>query len=387
MVVNYEFLDEEPIENVITCLHYKVDKVVFFGYHDVVEKYRERTAVFLKKYCDVMSVVFHEVSATDLKSVLKTMRAEIAQEKGRGSKVYFDITGGEDLILFAFGMLSKEFGAPVHMFDIGKDRLIEPDPETKTGISKDIVERKIKLDLDMFIEMRGGVINRTLHKRIKNDDDGDFSEDISNIWKVARKHFDYWNPFSDFLRTNMVPDENLEVSEKTAIVTIELRESRTKLRSLSKLNAIIDDLAACGILTGVSHTAGEYRFCFKNQKIKECLWEGGSILELHTYESEKKNSDDCEVGVHLDWDGVIHTESETDVLNEIDVLSITGNIPTFISCKSGKMGSNQTLYALYELDTVAARFGGKYAKKELVTVHKPSDIYYDRATEMGIKIR
>lgn len=76
-----------------------------------------------------------------------------------------------------------------------------------------------------------------------------------------------------------------------------------------------------------------------------------------------------------------------DVLNEIDVLSLTGYVPTFISCKSGKMGAQQTLHALYELDTVAKRFGGKYAKKILVTVKELGDVYMERASEMGIEIK
>ena len=68
------------------------------------------------------------------------------------------------------------------------------------------------------------------------------------------------------------------------------------------------------------------------------------------------------MGVHIDWDGIIKKPGE-DVLNEIDVLSIKGNIPTFISCKSGKLESEVALHALYEFDTVASRFGGKYSKK------------------------
>ena len=99
------------------------------------------------------------------------------------------------------------------------------------------------------------------------------------------------------------------------------------------------------------------------------------------------NSDDCKVGVHLDWDGVIHEKPGEDVLNEIDVLSLKGYIPTFISCKSGRMDSHQSLHALYELDTVARRFGGKYAKKVLVTSEKLRPMYVERAEEMGIVLR
>lgn len=48
---------------------------------------------------------------------------------------------------------------------------------------------------------------------------------------------------------------------------------------------------------------------------------------------ERKKADDCMVGVHLDWDGVIYNHSLKDTLNEIDVLSLRGVIPTFISFK------------------------------------------------------
>ena len=117
------------------------------------------------------------------------------------------------------------------------------------------------------------------------------------------------------------------------------------------------------------------------------LWEGGSVLELHTYQLERKDADDCRVGVHLDWDGVVHEMLGEDVINEVDVLTLKGNIPTFISCKSGKMTPQQSLHALYELDAVTKRFGGKYAKKVLVTANDLGAIYLERAKEMGIEVR
>lgn len=387
MVVNFEFLGNEPIENVITCMHFKVDKVVYFGYHDVVQSRRACTENFLKKYCGVQNVVFHELSRNDLQSVLKTMRTEIQHERGQGAKVYFDITGGESLILVAFGMLSKEFESPMHVFDVPSDKLIELDEGAKASISKDVEAQKVELSLDRFIEMKGGVINWGLHKNIKEDGDDEFIDDVSKIWQVAKKYIDYWNPFSDFLRANMVPDANMQVSKRAQTVLNALTASTTKLKTVNKLNSIVDDLAAEGILLDVEHTNGRYRFRFKNQSIKECLWEGGSILELHTFQKQKKDSDDCRVGVHLDWDGVIHQIPGADVLNEIDVLSITGNVPTFISCKSGKVGANQTLHALYELDAVTRRFGGKYAKKILVSAKTLGDVYLERAVEMGIEVQ
>lgn len=387
MVVVYEFFGKEPIENVITSMHFKVDKVVYFGYHNALQDRREYTKNFLTKYCKVETVVFHELSGKDLQSVLKTMRREIQNERGNGSKVYFDITGGESLILVAFGMLSREFESPMHMYDVPSDKLIELDDGAMASISKDVAPQKVELTVELFVEMNGGGINWYLHKNTKDDDDDEFVADISKIWMVAKKYNDYWNPFSQFLQEHMVSGEGLQVSENVKTVLEALGASNNKLKNVKKLNSIVDDLAAEKILLDVRHTNGEYCFRFKNQSIKDCLCDCGRILELHTFLEEKKNSDHCMVGVHLDWDGVIHPQTGEDVLNEIDVLSISGNVPTFISCKNGRMENRETLNALYELDTVAKRIGGKYAKKVLVSRQKLEDVYLLRAEEMGIEVR
>lgn len=48
MIVNIEFLDREPVENVISGLHFKFDKTIFFGFADVIEEKKEITKNFLK---------------------------------------------------------------------------------------------------------------------------------------------------------------------------------------------------------------------------------------------------------------------------------------------------------------------------------------------------
>lgn len=388
MTVNFEFLGHEPIENVITCMNYKMDKVVYFGYDDVIREQRKNTEDFLKKYCEVQTVSFFTMSHNDLKSILKTMRAEIKRELDRKNRIYFDITGGESMILVAFGILSKEFDTPMHTYNIEKNQLIELNEGSKIQISKDGEARKVQLTLDLLIEMRGGKINYNLHKGLKTNSDEEFSRDVQQIYQVAKKHWNLWNSFSDFLRSSMYTvSENLTVSKPAFAVIQDLSEDNSKLRKVTDLNQMLDELAAIGVLYDVEHSKERYAFRYKNQKIKDCLWEGGSILEMHTYQQESKISDECSVGVHLDWDGIIHQQSGIDVVNEIDVLSLKGNIPTFISCKSGKMGPQQALHALYELDTVTRRFGGKYAKMVLVTANGLVGAYQKRAEEMGIEVR
>ena len=127
-----------------------------------------------------------------------------------------------------------------------------------------------------------------------------------------------------------------------------------------------------------------YKFRYKNSSIKQLFWDSGSILEMYTFlmETRRDGITDCRVGVHIDWDGVVHNDGSRDVLNEIDVMSIEKNRPTFISCKIGSVDQ----MALYELETVANRFGGKYARKVLATAQPLSPAHMQRAVEMGIEV-
>jgi O-antigen/teichoic acid export membrane protein len=82
------------------------------------------------------------------------------------------------------------------------------------------------------------------------------------------------------------------------------------------------------------------------------------------------------IGAVIDWNGEKKPEEKEayaeqyrmymnatyDTINEIDVILMHNVVPTFISCKSGRVDSK----ALHELQTVTSRFGGKYAKKAIV---------------------
>ncbi len=383
MNVNVEFLDREPIENMITSLHFCLDKIVFFGYHDEIIRQKEQTRKFLRDVCGVADVSFFAVSQTSLKDVLKVMREQIGKEYSQGSTVYFDLTGGESLILVAIGMLAKEFDAPLHQYLIKQDRLVELTPENVHQISRDVKRQEIRLNLDQYISMQGGEINHKLHKGSKDLSDEAFRRDIRNIWKIAKRHETVWNAFSEFLPklSRSSNAEVLEVRMRKENVHALLRE-HAGLRNSGKLDAILEDCAAAGVLSGLEHE-DVYSFIYKSKTLREVLWEAGSILELHTYLAEEEQTDDCMVGVHLDWDGRLHEKASEDVYNEIDVLTLRGYIPTFISCKSG----NVNQMALYELETVASRFGGKYAKKVLVAPQGLSYGHRLRAQEMGIVVK
>ena len=382
MIVNIEFLDDEPIENVISSLHFKIDKTIFFGFADVIEEKKEVTKNFLKKYCGVREVSFVCLPEYQLDSILVTMRKVVEQELMRKNDVFFEVTGGESLILIAFGMLAEKFKAPMHSFDIATQKLIELNRENVTPISEVVPRQNIKMDLDMFIEMQGGKINYRLHKGAKNLEDPEFEKQIDELWMISSKYGEKWNFFADFLRRCCMPDENWQVNITGKQVLAAYRKIK-RFQSIRELGKILSECAAAGAFVNFVHTKDQLSFRYKDEKIKEILWDAGSILEMHTFMEERKDSDDCMVGVHLDWDGVIYNHSMKDTLNEIDVLSLKGVVPTFISCKNGSV--NQM--ALYELQTVADKFGGKYAKMVIAAPQGLNDTHSLRAKEMGIEIR
>lgn len=381
LVVSFEFLDREPIENVITCMHYPVDKVVFFGYHHMIEQMKERTTDFLKEICHVSQVQFCEVSETDLQATTQIMREVIDSHKEHLRMI--DITGGEDLILVAFGILSREFDVSMHMYDVIQDQLIELTDSTDGKISERLVERRIALGIDTFVKMQGGVVNMGLHKGIKTITSPEQKQDVERLYDVASSHWEFWNPFSNVIKNLMADGDFLRVTRPAQ----EIRNLLSHKFKLKDLNSLLGDMLDKQLLQNYTSQNGFYTIEFKNKMIRDMVRDGGSILELHTYLQEAPISDECRIGVHLDWDGIIHSGEAPDVVNEIDVFAIKGNVPTFISCKTGKMDASQALHALYELETVTDRFGGKYAKKMLVTVNELGITSMQRAKEMGISVR
>ncbi|MBQ9960480.1 MAG: hypothetical protein IJP00_01085 [Firmicutes bacterium] len=381
MIVNIEFLDKDPIENVITCLNYKVDKVIFFGSEDEISEKKESTDRFLKRYCSVKETEFYPLSKTNLEEILFAMDKVVETERTAGNQVFFDVTGGEGLMLVAFGILSREKNLPMHMFDAAKGWMYELNREVKPTMSEAVSKHKVELNIERYIEMHGGVVNHSMQKDTKSLEDPEFTKDADRLWNICSKYQKTWNVFSEFLREYCQPDANLYVVLDIPAVTAEIKKKRKFGKK--EIKEIFKSCVGIGVFEDMYNTGDTCSFSYKSARIKEILWDAGSVLELHTYMEERKNATDCKVGVHIDWDGTIYGGWGKDTVNEIDVLTLNGYIPTFISCKNGNVDQMD----LYELDAVATRFGGKYAKKVLMAPQGMNKAHRKRAEEMGIEIQ
>jgi len=97
-----EFFDEDPIENLITCINYGFDRVFYFGHKDSMTQERvQTTRDSLKRICNITDVSFIELSQKKLDRVVEILEREVKEEEKQGNNCFFDLTGGEGLILVA----------------------------------------------------------------------------------------------------------------------------------------------------------------------------------------------------------------------------------------------------------------------------------------------
>lgn len=384
MNVNIEFFDSEPLENLITCLNFKVDKVIFFGHSDTMTDNRiQDTRRALKNICGILDVEFITVSQKSLSKVLELLEKEITAEMKAGNTCFFDLSGGEDLVLVAMGMLATQYKVPLHKFALPENELYLLTKWDKVPRIDEVVSRReLQVTLDDIIGLHGGVINYRQQKDVKNNlQDRSFRDAVKVMWEIANDSQKKWNGLSSvFKECTKYEDEYHRV--RVSVKAMKQAMKRIPdIISVKELGNYLNRLGNQAILEKVSMDEEMIKFSYKTPLIRDCLLDAGCLLELHTYyeRMESGRYSDCRVGVHIDWDGEINGR-EIDVENEIDVMLLEGVVPVFISCKNGRV--NQM--ALYELDAVANRFGGKYVRKELSATQEITPGYLKRAEEMGI---
>lgn len=384
MNVNFEIMSDDLLENVIACMNYKIDRVIVFSLKKSDEIVLKN---FLLKYCGVKEVCFYFFEENDIEVCVEKIHNIISNEMIVNNKCFFDLTGSNNILSMIFGMLSNKLDIPIYTYDIINNNVINLNKIAKDQL-QNIKKENIKpFTINMLIELRGGKINFNLQKNTKKKNCVSFFEDIDCIYEIAKENYKYWNLFSNFLGFLFKNEEKLIVNKSKNVIFQSFDLINIDKKMLSIFNSILEQLSEKKIIYKIDDFIDGYNFSIKNLFIKDCLLEGGCILELHTYIEEIKKGKECMIGAHIDWDGIIHKKNGIDVINEIDVISLDKNVLTFISCKTGKLGSQQSLHSLYELETVAKRFGGKYVKKVLVSFQEMGNVYKNRAKEMKIELR
>ena len=386
-----ELFDKSAVENVISCLTFRPDKLIYLGDRKFMERESRGLCKLLEKRFPDTRVEFRGVIQSDLDNILSVL-TEVLEEN---PDCTFDITGGDDLLIFAMGILFREYRdreLPVHRFNVRTGRVTDYDADGQFTMKESPA-----LSVEDTITLHGGMVVSGKTEASWIFDEG-FRADLASLWEVCRRDCARWNTQASVLASLY----NLrQAEEDPLLVRVDLNAAESawgQNRADREFDGFLAELCKAGMLLDCRYEAPMLTYRYKSGQVKRCLEKAGNLLELLTCVTAKNlktargapRFSDAMTGVTIDWDGEHHVRGsgETDTENEIDVILMKGLVPVFISCKNGSVGEDE----LYKLHTVALRFGGKYVRKVLVGTtlgRMPANSrehFLRRAKEMNIEV-
>jgi len=325
------------------------EKIVFVGFKDVMTKKRVNNLekFFSMKRLNIKREYIY-VERYNYSSIVEKF-SKIIEEN---DDCCFDLTGGKELILTAMGEVSSKKNIPMIQFNVRTGKAV------RVRNCDDIAtDGKALMSIKECVALNGGSVVCDDNSWDSWHLDDEFKKDIERIWNICNKNNALWNKQSKIL--GKVENECLfvEIDMNNKDVCIDMD--------------FINELKGYGLISECGIKNNILQFRYKNKQIKKCILKSGNILELYVYMiareiNKERCYSDIDIGVVVDWDGVVYNYKKkfiAETRNEIDVMIMKGVIPVFISCKNGSVHKE----ALYELSTVAERFGGKYSKKILIT--------------------
>lgn len=382
-----EFFACAPIENMVSCFLLKPDKVIFIGGGRRAKR-RMHAYGELARRKGINAVFEHRaVQGNSINSIADCLVDIVETEE----ECCFDLTGGDDLALVAMGLVYERYRGvkklQMHRYNFNSRKMTDCDGDGFISKSMPFSE----LTVDENIALHGGTVAGGLRK----DKLGE-RKDIEDLWTVCKAAPFDWNrntaALSELICVARFSSDGLKVS-------IESEEAKRRFTDYEKRknNALrfLSKLSKAGIVYNIVESKNHFSFFYKNSFVKKALSKSGNVLEykMLSLASEAKDKNlsplftDCVGGVVIDWDGLIAGAGVSfgGTVNEVDLILMKGLIPVFVSCKNGGVAEEE----LYKLNTVAARFGNRYAKKVLVAsgLNKKGqglEYFKARAAEMGI---
>ena len=380
-----EFCDKVSIVNICGCLTNLPDRVVLIGGDAkiVLEKKRLYESLF-KNRGQRVEFIAKSVNKNSLAEIVRVLTETVDEYEDS----ILDLTGGEDLMLVAAGIVYERKHLQMHRFNVANNRIYDCDGDGVT-VEKDFP----RLSFEENVLIYGGRVvfdNERAGATHRWDMSEDFIRDIDTMWEICRVNPKNWNTQTGVFAAA----ELFRRDEKDALCTTAQIEKIVKyLKSTGGKytfhKTFINKLEKSGLIK-CSNNGETVSLTYKNEQIKRCLTKAGLALEMKVYSVMSRLTENGEklydtlTGVVIDWDGV---DGNVNTENEIDVAATHGMIPVFISCKNGWIDMDE----LYKLDSVAEKFGGKFAKKVLVASSLDrgsafASSFLTRADDMGIEV-
>lgn len=389
-----EFFDKTPIENIINALTTAPKKIIYIGNGNALDRgvaiYRE---LLEKRGIKDIELCEKRINRNDVNAIFDTLCQVVENE----DELLFDLTGGDDLVLVAMGMVYEKYldTKRIQMQRLNIESGVVSDCDNDGNL---IYLGEPTLSVDECVRLHGGVIRygSGIDQTYKWNMTEDFISDIEKTWEICKCDPAWWNKRIDIINALCDAEKNksLDMVMSAAKMDEYLKKTTVKKQQLSDL---LKELSAQKIIRNLCDNERGITFSYKNDQIKKFLSKAGNALEMKvmvtamqvTEDDGNACYNDAMNGVYIDWDGEIHNQSsdKKDTKNEIDVILTSGITPVFISCKNGHVDDEE----LYKLDVVASRFGGTYVKKVLIATYidkNPDSLKYftQRAKDMHIDV-
>lgn len=368
-----EFFDKTASENIAACLTHAPERVIFIGDSTKsMKRHMENYArVFKGRGLDV-EILYRSVSKSNLENAVKLLQQIVDTYED----CVFDITGGEEILNVALGMVFAENpnkNIRITRYNLHNNTAYDCDSNGKTEY-KD--QPRLSVDEDVLIyggEVAYGDVSE--EKTYKWQITSELEADIARMWEISKHGTKAWN---NQLTVFAAAEEVGKISEDGLVTVASIDDINRRLgesgRGYMCDDYVVGKLRRYGLLMGFDDDDGVLSVAYKDPQVKRCLVKAGQVLEMRVYLAAMKLRDedgapvyhDVVNGVFIDWDGKLLGEEGRigvcDTENEVDVMMMHGMVPVFVSCKNGFVESDE----LYKLNIVAERFGGKYARKVLV---------------------
>jgi len=364
-----ELFSEEPSENVLAALCLQPERVIFLGSRSLMTDARV-TAIrgFFRARRISAKLVFLRVGDRDYAGAA----AAIGDILEKYPDCRFEVSGGSDLLLAALGTAAAARG--LSMFELGiRDQRLTIVRGRAADLRSGLFHPLRGIRAAEYIRLCMGELAESsyiLNSRLPEE----LEHDVDEMWNVYSKAPQIWTKQCSLMATLCSKSRNGGLT-----VSARMREKCARSH--------IDRLLKAKLITDYSEKGDSVTLHFRNQHVKRTLTRAGDLLELQVFlaaRSDPATFTDAVMGAKIRWNG------DTDrggTMNEIDGLLMHGAVPVFVSCKIGSVPKE----ALYEVDSVAARFGGHYAVKALVCSRlsgsaSSRQALRQRAEDMGIQL-
>lgn len=359
-----ELFDDSPVENLCASLLQPPAKLVVVAGGD------QNAGLFLDAYQAVMKARGFDVPAeiaetdrNDYRAVAETIESVIRNEGRAGRGCALDLTGGDDLSLFAAGtVFASHPELQLHRYNVESGQILNPDGDA-AGLDD---EHLSPLGVGEFVRLCTGFLpDMDMQVRNPGSIPADFGALTRTAWEQCRKR-GFWNEAA----------AALAAGEK-----------------LGRWERHISFWQAKGWVTSWDSETGTVAFADRHRQ--DLLTRSGLALEWKTFLTVKAlcaPADGTGKPVYSDaaQSVVIYAgrdargiPEENEIRNEIDVMAMDGLMPILISCKNGGFQSGE----LYKLNSVSDALGVKEIKKVVLSTRPITRDMGNRAKELGVVMR